>query len=728
MLKVIRCIISVAFIFGTSVFSVMSQVSEGGFPLEINTLKSANRQAIQLPVVAQSVIEQAINQNNNTEAGLKPFKFAIPIEVNLNPEISGQWFTGNGGYNIWRLTLSSENAKSLNLIFNDFKLSKGARLFIYNEKENHYLGAFTAANNKAGGKFAVSPVRGEEITIQYEVPERLGTPNDFEIVRVNHDFIGILKSDRRPLGRPAGDCNIDVNCAIGDDYTTLKNAVCRLIVDGDELCSGTLVNNTAEDGKPYILSAAHCYDRWEYAQTTVYVFNYESPYCAPLDGDPSHSVSGAVMLSRHDSLDFALAEMSLIPPPEYRPYYAGWNHSGDLPDSTVSIHHPYGDVKKIAFDDDPPVKSNFGTNSQYIKNAFLNIKAWDDGVTEIGSSGGGLFNTKGELVGTLTGGVATCGSPFNDYFASLAVYWDYRSDTTKQVKHWLDPLNLGVSSLSGRQYYDGENLCKAFTNLDDNDEHALVQLTTGGNFTGYWGGTNSVGIDEVVERFSIPGNESLMGVSFGIGKLELAGFPKSKISVKVYRGDKLPQSLIYSKTVALDNLVEDAMNYIAFDQDVQPNGPFFVGFDMSDVQVQDTIVLYQSLRNAEQENHFYYKLDGDWADFKSNDAGSMVNVMELVACNYDDSINDTPVVDTPAYVRVFPNPTQSELTIESDQEITVETVSVFNLLGQEVNVPLLSVHAYQVKLDMAGNTPGIYVVRFNYNDSFVTRKFSLVPY
>src|SRR5665811_548632 len=151
--------------------------------------------------------------------------------------------------------------------------------------------------------------------------------------------------------------------------------------------------------KPYIISAAHCYDKWEYAETSVYVFNYESPYCAALDGDPYHSVSGALMKAQFDSLDFALAELSTVPPPEFRPYYAGWDHSSDIPVSTVSIHHPQGDIKKIAFDYASPGISDF--NSHYIKNAFLKIDRWDFGVTEVGSSGGPLFNNDKNLIGTL---------------------------------------------------------------------------------------------------------------------------------------------------------------------------------------------------------------------------------------------------------------------------------------------------------------------------------------
>lgn len=715
----IVCTLLFAFNGGT-----LAQISQGGVPLEVISTKSSAKANIEMPRLSSLEIDAEIDAGQSSGNQLKPLHFAHAFEVSLKPGNLGQWYSTNAGYNVWKLTIRSQGALSLNLIFDQFELSKGARLFLYNDEEE-YLGAYTSVNNKVSGKLAVSPLSGDKITVQYEIPEEFGTPNDFEIIRVNHDFLGITKSDRRPLGE-AGACNVDVNCDVADNYHQLKNSVCRILVDGTELCSGTLINNTAEDGKPYVISAAHCYDAWDLAEVTVYTFNYESPYCAPLDGDPSNSISGAIMKATHDSLDFALVEMSVVPPPSYRPYYAGWSHSSILPDSTVSIHHPLGDIKKIAFDNNAPVKASFGT--KYTANAFLNIKQWDQGVTEIGSSGGGLFNTKNQLVGTLTGGAALCGNPLNDYYASFAVYWDYRSDSTKQVKYWLDPINSGVSFMEAKQFNSGENLCDAFTNLTDNDEHANVRITQGGVFAGYWGGTNDVGITEVSERFSISGDESLQGVSLGVGKIVKKATLPSKIKVKVYSGNTLPESVIYSKELAMSDLVADAMNFIPFDEDVQPAGDFFVGFDLESVQAPDTFVLYQSLRESGDDNSFYFKLSETWTNFTDNDQGAMCNVMEVLACNYNDNPNDTPNIALPENVWIYPNPASTELTLESDQVITVETISVFNLIGQEINAPLLSVHANRVKLDMSGNTPGVYIVRFNYNDSFVSRKFSLVPY
>lgn len=686
-----------------------------------------------MPTLKQRFIDEANQQNSITDSKLKPFKFAHAFEVDLNPSNAGQWYSTDANYNVWKLTIESDDAKSLNLIFNNFELSEGSRLFIYNEQTNHYLGAFTSENNKASKKFAVAPVLGDVITIQYEVPKAQGTPNNFDIDRVNHDFIGILKFDRRPYyGQEAGSCNIDVNCELGDKWTEVKNSVVRLIVDGDEICSGTLINNSAEDGKPYILSASHCYDRWNYAETTVYTFNYESPYCAPLDGDPMHSLSGAIMKAQFDSLDFALVEMDEIPPPDFRPYYAGWDRTGELPDSSVSIHHPKGDIKKIAFDYD--FAKYFTFRSPSIKNpenGSFQILKWDAGVTEIGSSGGALFSMDYNLIGTLSGGYAVCANPIEDSYARFDMQWDYKSDSTEQLKCWLDPINSGKEVQEGKNFNSHDNLCKAFTNLNDSDEHGNVTITVSGESNGYWGGSNKVGITEIMERFSIQGNETLDGISFGVGKLILnSQTSNSAITVKVYNGNTMPETIIYSKIVSINNFAEDAMNFIAFDDIVEPADTFFVGFELSNINSTDTFAIYQSLRlNATLNNEFYFKQNRQWYNFKeANSQGySMVNVMELVACNIDE-LTDTPIVNIPVNVLIYPNPTHGELVIESDEQIDTESISVYNMLGQKVEVHLLNVEPYRVRLNLNGNRAGVYFVQFNYENTFVTRKFSFVPW
>jgi hypothetical protein len=710
--------------------TTVAQLSLGGHPREAPMLKSKNIPVIEMPSVINSDLEKKAAIDEKSMPELKPFRFAHRFEVEISPANYGIWLLTNDGFKVWKLKIVSGGAKSLNLIFDKFNLPPGARLFLYNEKENHYLGAYSSINNKPSGKFAVSPVAGDEIIVQYEIPESLENSSNFVIKSINHDFIGILKYDeRRPLNKVAGACNVDINCEFGEKWKNAKDAVCRIIVDGNEICTGTLINNSGNDDKPYVISAAHCYDEWEYAETTVYTFNYESPYCAPLDGDPSHSISGAVMKAQFDSLDFALAELSLVPPPEFRPFYAGWDRSGTLRDSSASIHHPQGDVKKIALDEDPPQFSDF--NSNYTKNGFLKILRWEAGVTENGSSGGPLFNPELNLIGTLTGGVATCSNPVRDYFMRFDLAWDYKSDSARQLKYWLDPANSNTSKLNGKRLYSEENLCHTFTNLNDNDEHSKVPVTNTGEFNGYWGGTNTIGISEITERFSVFGSGYISGISLGVGKItDAPGGKESEITVKIYNGGEFPQDLLHSKVIKIKDLTEDAMNFIGFTSDVLTRDTFFVGFELSNIQPLDSFVVYQSLRQPDSDNNFYFRQDGTWQSFANSniDGYNMTSVIEILACNISEKSVDTPLVNNTWEILVYPNPTNSVFTLAAGVNIKPEDIGVFNLIGQQVKFNFTGIDNKKAKIDLSGNVPGTYIVRFNNGEDYIKKKITYIPW
>ncbi|SHE98350.1 Por secretion system C-terminal sorting domain-containing protein [Mariniphaga anaerophila] len=725
-----RWVVSVIFLLFVLSGRMSAQVSQGGQPMKVAVLKSRGIPVAKMPPVDNHSLQQEKTLAGENGLKLKPLQFAHGFDVNISPETDGVWTYNINGFDVWQMRIVSSGAYSLNLIFEKFHLRSGAKLFLFNEKENRYLGAYTSYNNKSTGKFAVSPLAGDELVVQYEVPAGQNAKNDFVISQVNHDFTGILKySDRRPRGITAGACNIDINCAEGEKWTDIKDAVCRIIVNGKELCTGTLLNNPREDQRPYVVSAAHCYDLLKYAETSIYTFNYESPYCAPLDGDPSNSVSGSEMRAFSDSLDFSLVELSLVPPPEYRPYFSGWDRRGLLRDSTTSIHHPQGDIKKISYDYESPVRSSF--ESEYTPNGFLKIRRWDGGVTEGGSSGGPLFNKEKNVIGTLTGGQATCSNPVNDYYARFDLAWEYKPDSSQQLRYWLDPDNQNPEGVEGKRFYENEELCLAYTNLEEYDNHQNVVLKTNNSFAGYWGGTNSAGITEFSEKFFLPGETNVLGVSLGVGIIKLtSGSSAREITVNVYNGRDLPETLIHSETVAVKDLVADAMNFVGFTEPVEPSDTFFVGFEISNLQPRDTFVVYQSLREPDKENFFFFNKDNSWYNFKTEntESKSMTNVFELVVCNVSPLVNDTPLVQNPKGMLIYPNPARSVFIVETGQAIAPQNVNVFNLIGQVVEAKLADVDDRKVEIDLSGNIPGVYFVRVKTEKGMVSKKVIYMPW
>jgi hypothetical protein len=309
--------------------------------------------------------------------------------------------------------------------------------------------------------------------------------------------------------------------------------------------------------------------------------------------------------------------------------------------------------------------------------------------------------------------------------------WEYKPDSARQLKYWLDPEGTNSGSIDGKRFYENENLCGTFTNLEDFDTHQNVILTSGGSFSGYWGGTNSAGITDFAERYILSGAENLYGVSLGIGKIDLSSQgTESEIRVNVYNGTDSPDLLIHSEPVKIKNLVADAMNFIGFTDEVVPSDTFFVGFELSNLQPQDTFVVYQSLREADKINFFWFKQGGLWYDFKSENTAnsSMANVFELLACNVSGLVPEPHLVEDSMDLLIYPNTAPSIFNFEAGQDFIPDDISIFNLIGQQVQANMLVVNSRKIKIDLSGNMSGVYFVRLKTAKGMISGKVSYFPW
>ena len=463
--------------FITQSFTTEAQINQPGTPVSF-TLKDKSV----FPIVQMTKVnpDELLKEDAYTDTMPDyPYRFAKVLKVNLSLDNSGLWQEIKGKGRIWRLGIKSVGAYSLNLIFQKYDLPPGARLFLYNPDHSMVLGAFTEENNKPWGSLAIAPVRGDEIIIEYFEPGKTAHKAHLVIGSVGYayrDILGLM-DDRFGLSQP---CNKDINCSDGAEWQYEKHAVCRIIftkLNGNSyLCSGSLINNAKNNEIPYFLSANHCLPTSYEAQTAVYYFNYESPACNGGDGDISQTLSGSTIQATTTNLDFSLVKMSDTIPETYKPYFAGWNASPQAPEKVVSIHHPQGDVKKIAIYIHPPVTGNFMYEFDYDDSTHWYIDNWTYGITEGGSSGSPLFDQNHLIVGDLTGGsvVANCTSADAFYEKFSHSFADY-SDKREQLRYWLDPDTTGIISLNGfgpavtgmAQYAASKYMVKIFPNPSD---------------------------------------------------------------------------------------------------------------------------------------------------------------------------------------------------------------------------------------------------------------------
>jgi len=416
-------------IFTLLIFSfIQSQVSIGGTPKSILSNLSDNVQNIVLPNIdIESLrLEDEIEQMDKSI----PFRFGTPFEVNYNLDNSGQWIDTEEG-RVWRLSITSEGAYSINLIYDRFILPDGAEMFVYDENMTTVLGAFTSANNKDYETFSTAPTKGNVTIIEYFEPYNVEFNGELSIGSVVHGYKDVFFNDERGYG-DSGSCNNNVNCSVGDDWADEIRSVAMILTSGgSRLCTGSLINNVRQDLTPYFLTANHCLGG---DQNWIFMFNYESPGCTNQNGPTNMTVQGSTRLVNSSTSDVALLRLEETPPAEYEVHYAGWDATSFTPSTPVGIHHPSGDIKKISFDYNNA--SNAGN--------FWDVNNWEDGTTEPGSSGSPLFdgNTQ-RIIGQLYGGTASCTSITYDTYGKVSVSWNLGLDD------YLDPDNTGINFIDG---------------------------------------------------------------------------------------------------------------------------------------------------------------------------------------------------------------------------------------------------------------------------------------
>jgi hypothetical protein len=186
----------------------------------------------------------------------------------------------------------------------------------------------------------------------------------------------------------------------------------------------------------------------------VFRFNWQSAGCNNPATEPTfQSLNSGILRARASASDFCLVEITGglqggTVPAAFNPYFNGWDNTNNIPTSAVGIHHPAGDIKKISIENNPLISTSFGASPA---NSHWGVTGWDEGVTEGGSSGSPLFDQNHRIVGQLHGGASACGAAaLSDEYGKISYSWNpQNSDSTNQLKYWLDPAATNATFVNG---------------------------------------------------------------------------------------------------------------------------------------------------------------------------------------------------------------------------------------------------------------------------------------
>jgi hypothetical protein len=306
----------------------------------------------------------------------------------------------------WTMALRSPGAFALRLHFVNFDAGAGS-VIVYTRHggEGATLGPFTGKGPQQNGDFWTTFMPGDTALIEVS---GAAAPR-LEISEVMHFDQNPINGFQRANGKqqamaPAEQgCHLDV---MGENVDPFARDATVLLTGIGGACTGTLLMDLdGETVVPYLLTAKHCgITNANVNSLMATILFHRNPGDGSIpDWTKLLSLSGGVVLESHGDNDMTFIRLN--GPLPAGATLAGWS-TGSPPDGSYGIHHPGGTFKRATFFD----PSSY-TLCPYTYDPDYWVMEARRGGIEPGSSGSGLFNPSGRLIGQLRG---RCGPGTDD--------------------------------------------------------------------------------------------------------------------------------------------------------------------------------------------------------------------------------------------------------------------------------------------------------------------------
>ena len=353
---------------------------------------------------------------------LEPNRLRVGIAKQVFAEVAAEssaWGasapTPDGG-RVWSAAVLSEGAAGVRLHFGGFRLPANSELYLFN-KRGDSVGPYKGDGPSGTGEFWSNMISGDTVYLQLRrfgpaVSQEREQESSVVLLGVGHvgSRFGSRTADTKAFCDHNASCIVNMSCveapAAVDDA---QDAVAHMLfVDEPYLyaCSGGLINNTAEDGTPYFLTANHCLSTDVVAATLEAFFKWSvecgatcpEQWGTPIDAVP---VLGASVVETNRVGDYTLLRLDgeTAPPGTA---LLGWN-SGPVAFSDGTplyrVSHPAGAPQAYSehrVDADARTCLTWPRGSRIYSRDVV-------GATEGGSSGAPVVNANGQVVGQLSG-------------------------------------------------------------------------------------------------------------------------------------------------------------------------------------------------------------------------------------------------------------------------------------------------------------------------------------
>lgn len=344
---------------------------------------------------------------------------------------------------VWSMMLHVAGAERLRLHLEKVTLPQDAVLWVYGPGDD--VQGFGRELVDANGNLWAPSTVGDTVWLEIEVPA--GAIAAFDIREVAELFFAIpgrVKADDVPS------CLIDSTCTSTSTFSEISNvrrAVAHIeMPKGGGLvgiCTGGLLNNTAQDSTPYFLTANHCLSDQNTATTAEFYFDFQTATCNSTQSTFKKTV-GSQLLATSANSDFTFLKLNSIPSGRV---LLGWTTAavtGGTKLFRVSHPAPAEDIYPQSFSStiatDSVAVCNFN-GSPLSRPRFIYSTRFEGGVYG-GSSGSPVTLANGQVVGQLLGGCPSGGANAADGCDVRVSTVDGAFATTYQsISQYLSPGN-----------------------------------------------------------------------------------------------------------------------------------------------------------------------------------------------------------------------------------------------------------------------------------------------
>ena len=299
---------------------------------------------------------------------------------------------------LWSMRLASPGARGLRLHFADVDLAGGGELYVYDPADPRGAeGPYQGTGPGAEG-FWTSVFDAEALVIEYRLPPGAPDLGDFHLDKLAHlTHNGPLTGGGFGGSNP---CHNDATCFPA--WHPLHNATARIDfiltapwgAEVPSFCSAALLNTSAGDDTPYLITAGHCIPDQGAAETLTARWFWQTETCggatAVQNTFPTSSFADLLIrdggdFAGSDGTDTALLLLRGGLPAGVQ--WADWDPAPTgLGVPVTGIHHPVGDLKKISFGPTTASLPGIFTDPE-----LFVIAAFTSGTIEGGSSGSPLY-------------------------------------------------------------------------------------------------------------------------------------------------------------------------------------------------------------------------------------------------------------------------------------------------------------------------------------------------